>query len=149
MIKQRVAVFASGTGSNYEAIVQAKHLPCEIVLLVCDQPEALVLEKAKVHDTPTFVFNAAHYEDRATYERQIVEKLQALKVEWIFLAGYMRLIGSTLLDAYEGRIVNIHPSLLPNFPGLDAIGQALRAGVKERSEEHTSELQSRGHLVCR
>lgn len=61
----------------------------------------------------------------------IAEKLQDLEVEWIFLAGYMRLIGETLLSQYEGRIVNIHPSLLPDFPGKDAIGQAYRAGVSK------------------
>lgn len=128
---KRVAVFASGTGSNYEAIMEAKHLPCEVVLLVSDQPGALVLEKAAKYNTPTFVFDVEDYKDQADYEQKIVEKLEKAKVEWIFLAGYMRIIGPTLLEKYEGSIVNIHPSLLPSFPGLDAIGQAMDAGVKK------------------
>lgn len=131
MSKQRVAVFASGTGSNYEAIMEAKNLPCEVVLLVCDQPEAQVIEKANKYGTPTFVFHAEAYENRAAYEAEIVAQLTKANVEWIFFAGYMRLIGPTLLNEYEGNIVNIHPSLLPQFPGLDAIGQALRADAKE------------------
>lgn len=131
MNKERVAIFASGTGSNYEAIMEAKDLPCEVVLLVCDQPKALVLEKAKKYGTSTFVFDAKDYNSRSAYEKKIVKQLKQAKVKWIFFAGYMRLIGSTLLAAYEGSILNIHPSLLPNFPGLDAIGQAFRAGVTE------------------
>lgn len=131
MNKKKVAIFASGTGSNYEAIMRTKDLPCEVVLLISDQPNAPVLKKAAKYNTPTFVFNVKNYESRAAYEQKIVEALKKAEVEWIFFAGFMRLVGSTLLEAYEGKIVNIHPSLLPKFPGLDAIGQALRAGVKE------------------
>src|SRR5690625_1853344 len=131
MSKQRIAMFASGTGSNYEAIMETKDLTCEVVLLVCDQPDAHVIEKANKYGTPTFVFNVADYENRAAYEKEIVEQLKKANVEWIFFAGYMRLIGPTLLNEYEGSIVNIHPSLLPKFPGLDAIGQAFKAGVNE------------------
>lgn len=131
MGKHRIAIFASGTGSNYEAIMETKDLPCEVVLLVSDHPKAPVIEKAAKYKTPTFVFNANTYENREAYEKEIVAQLKKAKVEWIFFAGYMRLIGPTLLDVYEGKIVNIHPSLLPQFPGLDAIGQALRAGVEK------------------
>jgi|SRR5690625_1598402 len=131
MNKKRIAVFASGTGSNYEAIMEAEDLPCEVVLLVCDQPGATVIEKATKYNTPTFVFNVTDYENRTAYEQEIVEQLMANNVDWIILAGYMRLLGPTLLNEFEGRIINIHPSLLPEFPGLDAIGQALRAGVQE------------------
>lgn len=131
--KRRLAIFASGTGSNYQAIDQAiktGKLDAEIVLLVCDQPEAKVIEKAEQNQLASFVFNPKEYQDKQVFEMEIVSELQARHVDWIILAGYMRLVGPTLLDEYEKRIINIHPSILPAFPGLDAIGQALDAGVK-------------------
>lgn len=131
MIKVKAAVFASGTGSNFQAIIEEKNLPCEIALLVCDKPNAKVLDKAKKHNVKSFVFTAKNYRAKADYEREIVEVLKKNDIQWIFLAGYMRLVGETLLDAFEGKILNIHPSLLPAFPGKDAIGQAFEAGVKE------------------
>ncbi|WP_156856875.1 phosphoribosylglycinamide formyltransferase [Oceanobacillus sp. AG] len=131
MSKVKVAVFASGTGSNFQAMLDADNLPCEIVLLVCDQQQAGVLDKAKQHGIETFVFSAKNYESKEAYESEIAEQLRRKGIEWIFLAGYMRLIGPTLLGAYEGKIVNIHPSYLPAFPGKDAIDQALEAGVEE------------------
>ncbi|WP_027410394.1 phosphoribosylglycinamide formyltransferase [Anoxybacteroides tepidamans] len=130
---KRIAIFASGSGTNFQAIVDAvKHgmLQAEIALLICDRPEAKVIERAKTEGIPAFIFRAKDYAAKADFEREILEHLRAKEVDFIVLAGYMRLIGPTLLAAYEGRIVNIHPSLLPAFPGKDAIGQAYRAGVK-------------------
>ncbi|MEH7353878.1 phosphoribosylglycinamide formyltransferase [Neobacillus drentensis] len=130
---KKIAVFASGSGSNFQAIVdviEAGKLPADISLLVCDQPEAYVIERAKANDIPCFIFNAKDYPSKADYEKEIAALLQDLNVDLIVLAGYMRLIGSTLLKVYEGRIVNIHPSMLPEFPGKDAIGQALAAKAK-------------------
>lgn len=126
----KAAVFASGTGSNFEAIVK-ESLPCEIALLICDRPGAKVIEKAEKYNIPTFVFNPKDYTSKEEFEKVLVAKLQEVNITWIFLAGYMRIVGSTLLGAYEGKIVNIHPSLLPDFPGKDAIGDAFRAGVKK------------------
>ncbi len=131
MTKVKAAVFASGTGSNFEAIMdQHNHLNCEIALLVCDKPGAKVLEKAERLGVPTFVFNPKQYDSKEAYEQEIVEQLRKTNITWIFLAGYMRLVGKTLLQSFEGRTINIHPSLLPAFPGIDAIGQAFEAGVK-------------------
>jgi phosphoribosylglycinamide formyltransferase-1 len=127
----KTAIFASGTGSNFEAIADAKDLPCETVILVCDKEQAPVIEKAKKRGIHSFIFTPADYKDKASYEKDILAVLQEKEVEWIFLAGYMRLIGDTLLKTYDRKIINIHPSLLPNFPGKDAIGQALRAGADE------------------
>ncbi|RKQ34615.1 phosphoribosylglycinamide formyltransferase [Oceanobacillus halophilus] len=124
----KAAVFASGTGSNFQAIMENANLPCEISLLICDKPGARVLEKAKKFGVPTFVFKPKEYTNKEEYEKLLVEKLREADVSWVFLAGYMRIVGPTLLSAYEGRIVNIHPSLLPKFPGKDAIGQAFQAG---------------------
>lgn len=129
MSKLKAAVFASGTGSNFEAIMETKHLACEIALLVCDKAGASVIAKAEKYGVPTFVFDAKQFPDKATYEKVIIDKLEESGISWIFLAGYMRIAGPTLLRSYEGRILNIHPSLLPAFPGVDAIGQAFRAGV--------------------
>lgn len=132
MTKVRAAVFASGTGSNFEAIMdQHDNLNCEIALLVCDQPNATVLEKAERLGVPTFIFEPKKYESKEAYEQEIIDQLQAVNITWIFLAGYMRIVGKTLLQAFEGKTINIHPSLLPAFPGVDAIGQAFDAGVKE------------------
>lgn len=131
--KIKLAIFASGSGSNYQAIeqaIQAGKLKAEIALLVCDQSKAKVIEKAQQNNLPTFVFKAADYQGKVAFEQEIVAELEAYAVDWVILAGYMRLIGSTLLSRYQGRIINSHPSLLPAFPGLDAIGQALQAGVK-------------------
>jgi phosphoribosylglycinamide formyltransferase 1 len=130
MSKIRAAVFASGTGSNFEAIMRKRNLACEIVVLICDKPGASVIEKASNRGVQTFVLNPKEFSTKEEYEMQILHVLQKLDVSWIFLAGYMRLIGPTLLNTYVGRIVNIHPSLLPAFPGKNAIGQALEAGVK-------------------
>lgn len=131
MKKVKAAVFASGTGSNFEAIMKDADLPCEIALLVCDKPNAAVIEKAKALGVETFIFDAKSYKRKEDYEAEIVKELQKQDIQWIFLAGYMRLISNVLLQAFEGKMMNIHPSLLPAFPGLDAIGQAFEAGVRE------------------
>ncbi|MFD3447594.1 phosphoribosylglycinamide formyltransferase [Microbacteriaceae bacterium 4G12] len=129
----RIAVFASGSGSNFQAIidaVEAGKLDAHICLLVCDKQEAKAIERARKHGISVFSFSPKSYSSKETFEREILQQLQDLNVDWIILAGYMRLIGTTLLTSYKGRIVNIHPSLLPSFPGKDAIGQAFAAGVK-------------------
>lgn len=130
---KKIAVFASGSGSNFQAIIdviQAGKLDADISLLVCDKPGAFAIDRAKAAGIPSFVFTAKDYPSKDHYEEEILAQLKAYDVEFIVLAGYMRLIGSKLLAAYKGRIVNVHPSLLPAFPGKDAIGQALAAKVK-------------------
>lgn len=129
----RIAVFASGSGTNAEAIIAATkegRVAAEVVLVVSDKPQAKVIERAKNHGIAVMDFDPKAYPDKAAFEREIVKELTKRRIEFVALAGYMRLIGTTLLEAYEGRIVNIHPSLLPSFPGLDAIGQAFAAKVK-------------------
>ncbi|MBT2687762.1 phosphoribosylglycinamide formyltransferase [Bacillus sp. ISL-47] len=130
---KKIAVFASGSGTNFQAIMDASkqgELQAEIVLFVCDRPGAYSIERAQNGQIPQFVFSAKDYAGKAAYEEVILQKLKESGAEYIILAGYMRLIGPTLLKEYEGRIINIHPSLLPAFPGKDAIGQALEANVK-------------------
>lgn len=128
--RANVAVFASGAGSNFDAIMNSPDRNFDVVRLVCDKPKAHVIGKAASFGIQTIVFDTKKYEDKAAYETEILEQLKRARVEWIVLAGYMRVIGKTILDAYEGRIVNIHPSLLPSFPGMDAVGQAIEAGVR-------------------
>ncbi|MCM3706185.1 MULTISPECIES: phosphoribosylglycinamide formyltransferase [Cytobacillus] len=130
---KKIAVFASGSGTNFQAIADAARkgdLQAEIVLFVCDRPGAYSIQRAQNEGVPQFVFSAKAYEGKAEYEGAILQELKESGAEYIILAGYMRLIGPTLLKEFEGRIINIHPSLLPAFPGKDAIGQALSANVK-------------------
>lgn len=130
---KRIAVFASGYGSNFGAIAEAVKrgmVNAQIVLLVSDKPECYAVERAKEHQIESFTFNAKEFSSKEEYETAIVRILNEKEVDLIVLAGYMRLIGNVLLDKFKGRIINIHPSLLPAFPGLNAIEQAYRAGEK-------------------
>lgn len=129
----KIAVFASGSGSNFQAIqesVISGDLHAQVALVVTDKPGAFVTTRAKQFDIPVLELAPKQFDTKAAYEEELVAQLRALKVEWIVLAGYMRLVGDVLLSAYPDRIVNIHPSLLPSFPGKDAIGQAMEHGVK-------------------
>ncbi len=129
----RIAIFASGTGSNFEAITLACHqgiIAAEVVLLVCDNSDAEVIERAHKLGVACFVFNPKLYGSKQLYETRIVEELHHWQVDLICLAGYMRIVSSTLLEAFKGAILNIHPSLLPSFKGRQAIAQALSYGVK-------------------
>ena len=131
--KLKIAVFASGYGSNFEAIAkacQSGELEAEVVLMVCDKPTARVNALADELGVERMTFSAKDYASKAEYEAEIVERCKALGVELICLAGYMRLVGETLMGAYEGRMINIHPSLLPSFAGKDAVERAMEWGVK-------------------
>lgn len=129
----RIAVFASGRGSNFQALADAQHrglLGGVISILVCDKPQAPVVELAQAANVDVFAFQPKEYATKEDYEREIAVELQQRGVELIVLAGYMRLLSPSFVEFYSGRIINIHPSLLPAFPGKDAIGQALDYGVK-------------------
>ena len=132
-MKKRLAVFASGTGTNFDAIARACAdgvLDAEVAVMVCDKPGAAVIEKAARYGVPTFVFSPKNYPSKASYEMEIVELLDANKIDLVCLAGYMRIVGDVLLSAYEGKIINIHPSLLPSFKGAHAVEDAVAYGVK-------------------
>lgn len=131
--KRRIAIFASGSGSNFEAIVSACEqgaIGAEVVLMVCDRASAKVIERAKQHGVEFFLFAPKDYTSRADYELEIVNVLNRYSIDLICLAGYMRIVGEVLLSAYNGKIVNIHPSLLPSFKGAHAIKDAFEYGVK-------------------
>ena len=131
---KNIAVFASGSGTNFEAIVNAveKGLikDARVLLMVCDKKDAFVITRAKNHNVEQFVFNAKDYKSKEEFETIIVNKLNELKTDLVCLAGYMRYIGKVLLDNYEGRIINIHPALLPSFKGAHGIEDAFNYGVK-------------------
>ncbi|URN95102.1 MAG: phosphoribosylglycinamide formyltransferase [Candidatus Pristimantibacillus lignocellulolyticus] len=129
----RIAVFASGQGSNFQAIVDAmqeKKLDVSIELLVCDKPLAPVVARAQQAGVEAFVFKPKDYASREAYEEEILAMMQQKQVDLVVLAGYMRIITSVLVEPYYGRMLNVHPSMLPSFPGVNAIGQALDYGVK-------------------
>ncbi|ASA25591.1 phosphoribosylglycinamide formyltransferase [Paenibacillus donghaensis] len=130
----RIAVFASGQGSNFAALAAAQRGgrlgSGRIELLVSDKPEAPVAQRAEEAGVPSLLLRPKDFASRELYEAEIVAELQRREIGLIVLAGYMRLITPTLLVPYAGRIINIHPSLLPAFAGKDAIGQALDYGVK-------------------
>ena len=128
-----IAVFASGTGTNFVAIAKACAsgvIDARVALLVCDKPGAPVLDRARELGVEAFAFSAKDYASKAHYEAEIVKRLDGKQVDLVCLAGYMRIVGETLLHAYEGRILNIHPSLLPAFKGAHAVEQAVAYGVK-------------------
>ena len=137
---KKLAVFASGNGSNYEAIAAAcadGRIDAEVVLLVCDNPCAYVLRRTEKFGTPTLVFNPRDYKCKAEFERPIADKMDALGVDLVCLAGYMRIIGDVLLKRYGGRIINIHPSLIPSFCGPGYYGLKVHEGVLNRGVKVT------------
>lgn len=128
-----LGIMASGRGSNFDAIyaaIERKDLDADIKVLISDKKEALVLNKAEEKNIPAIHIDPQDFNTRQEYETQIVNKLLEFGVDIVVLAGYMRLVGSTLLKTFPNRIVNIHPSLLPAFKGLNAQKQALDYGVK-------------------
>jgi phosphoribosylglycinamide formyltransferase-1 len=130
---KRIAIFASGSGSNFEAIVKASiadNTAYQVVGLVCDKPDAYVLQRAARLGIPAHVVRPKQYLNREAYEHELVRHLAAWDIDFIVLAGYMRLITPVLLTAYDNRILNVHPSLLPAFPGIHAVEQALAYGAK-------------------
>lgn len=128
----RVGVLASASGSNFEALataLAAPGSPARVVALGCNVAGARCLERADRLGVPWFVTEHRGL-TREAHDRNLVEKLKAAQVELVCLAGYMRLVSPVLLDAFPGKVLNLHPSLLPAFPGLHAAKQALEAGVK-------------------
>ena len=131
----KIAVLGSGKGSNFRAIlsaIMAGHLRVTPVLAASDVADAGILTLADNLGIPTTVIHESKFRTRLSeeVESKLVEELQASGAELIVLAGYMRLVKAPLLEAFPRRIINIHPSLLPSFPGLEAWRQALTAGVK-------------------
>jgi phosphoribosylglycinamide formyltransferase-1 len=127
----RVGVLASGTGTNLQALLESVHgQEARIVAVASDQAGALALERAANAGVPTRVFPDADYADRAARDTAIADWLEESGVVVVVLAGYMKLLTAAFLDRFPDRVLNVHPALLPAFPGIGAIGQALDYGVK-------------------
>ena len=130
-----MAVLGSGKGSNLGALLEAidaGRLSARVVTVLSDVPDAYILERARQRGIPAHWVDCAPYRTKleGLAEDQVLARLREAGAEWVVLAGFMRMIKQKLLDAYAGRIINIHPSLLPAFPGLAAWRQALEYGVK-------------------
>ncbi len=131
-MKSRLGILLSGRGSNFEAIANSiadGRLDAEIAVVISNRPEAAGLEVARRKGL-TAVSTPSKGLDRDVYDQILIEELRKHRVDWVCLAGYMRLLSGEFVNAFAGRILNIHPSLLPAFPGLDAQHQALDHGVK-------------------
>jgi phosphoribosylglycinamide formyltransferase-1 len=133
MPRKRVVVFISGGGSNMMALVEAakaEDFPAEIVGVISDNANAGGLAKAAAQGIPTFAFVRKEYASKEAHETAIFEALDRLSPDILCLAGYMRLLSATFIQRYEGRMINIHPSLLPLFPGLHTHQRAIDAGMR-------------------
>jgi phosphoribosylglycinamide formyltransferase-1 len=132
VINRRLAVLISGRGSNLQSIIDAiagGSLDATIAVVISNRNDAPGLQRAQASGIEAMCISSKDYPDRNAGDRAIVDILRARKVGLVCLAGYMRIVGRPILDAFEHRILNIHPSLLPSFPGLDAQRQALEYGV--------------------
>ncbi|MGI6649123.1 MAG: phosphoribosylglycinamide formyltransferase [Bacillota bacterium] len=129
----RLAVLASGRGSNLQAIIDSIKngtLAAQVVVVISDNPEALALERARQEGIPAVSLRPAEYSTKNEYEQRLVEVCEDSQADLVVLAGYMRILGSTFLKRFPNRVVNIHPALLPSFPGLHAQRQAIEYGVR-------------------
>ncbi|MFH1132248.1 MAG: phosphoribosylglycinamide formyltransferase [Pseudomonadota bacterium] len=132
MSRLRLGVLVSGSGTNMQAILDASlqnRIPVEVAVVLSNRPKALALERARKAGVPIEIVSHRS-KDRQTFEKELVDKLRTHKVECVALAGFMRLLSGEFLSAFPGRVINIHPSLLPAFPGMNAQRQALDYGVK-------------------
>ena len=131
--KKNIAIFISGTGSNMAKLIEASmsdNYPAKIVCVISDNPAAKGLDIAKSFEITTYYLNPNDYKHKHDYENAIHEKLLTHHVDFICLAGFMRLLSSYLCDLWHNKMINIHPSLLPAFKGLDTHQRAINAGVK-------------------
>ena len=132
-MRKRLALFGSGRGSNGEALYSAMesgHINGRIVLIISDRPDTGIVHKGHAWHIPVHVVDPTHYGNGEAWTQAMLDILQEYEVDGILLAGYMRILLPTFVQAYRGKILNIHPSLLPSFTGLQAQKQALLKGVK-------------------
>ena len=129
----QLGVLASGSGTNFEAIAKAiaeTKLNAEVKVLIYNNPDAKVKARAEKWQIPAVLLDHKKHKKREALDQQIVTTLKAYNVEWVIMAGWMRIVTQVLLDGFPERVINIHPSLLPSFKGIRAIEQALAAKVK-------------------
>ena len=132
-MKKRIAVLASGRGSNFQAVIDAIQegkIPATCAALITDNPKAYAIERAKQAKIPVTVIDFASFPSRDKYERALLFAMQQVNADLFVLAGYMRIVGADIVRSFPGKMMNIHPALLPAFPGLHAQRQAVDHGVK-------------------
>jgi phosphoribosylglycinamide formyltransferase 1 len=132
-MKTRIAVLISGSGTNLQSIIdrsESGDLPTEVACVLSDKEKAFGLERARKHGIPAYFVDPKAYARREDHEEAVMKLLAGHGVELVVLAGYMRLLTPHILGSYRNRIINIHPALLPSFPGTDGYGDAWRYGVK-------------------
>ena len=130
---KRIAVIASGRGSNFQAVIdaiRAETVPATCVALITDNPKAYAIERAKQAQIPVVLVDYAAFSSREKYEQELLAVMQRVNPDLFVLAGYMRIVGKEIVQAFAGRMINIHPALLPAFTGLHAQRQAVAYGVK-------------------
>ena len=133
MARRRVGILISGRGSNMRALIEAgksPDYPAEIVRVISNEPDAAGLEFARSHGIATEIVNHRDFTSREAFGNALDQALQASKVEIVCLAGFMRMLANSFVDRWKGRLINIHPSLLPAFKGLDTHARAIAAGEK-------------------
>ncbi|MDJ0600364.1 MAG: phosphoribosylglycinamide formyltransferase [Crocosphaera sp.] len=129
----KLGVLASGSGTNFEAIAKAinrKELNATIPLLIYNNPQATVKDKAAALNIESKLLNHREFKGRKNLDQAIVDLFKSYEVNWVIMAGWMRIVTPILLEAFPNHVINIHPSLLPSFKGIKAVEQALEAGVK-------------------
>ena len=128
--KTKVGILVSGNGSNLQAIIDEKIASCEIALVISNKPDVYAIKRAQSNNISVEIINNKNFETRQEFERQLIKSLDNRGIELIVLAGFMRVLTPLFVRHYKNRIINIHPALLPSFPGVDAAKQALEYGVK-------------------
>ena len=129
----KIGILASGSGSNFEVIAQAiqnQQLNAQIQVLIYNNPGAKAAARAEKYEIPSILLNHRDHKKREELDTQIVKTFQEYGVKWVIMAGWMRIVTKVLLDAFPNQVINIHPSLLPSFPGIRSVEQALAAKVK-------------------
>ncbi|MBI4843204.1 MAG: phosphoribosylglycinamide formyltransferase [Nitrospirae bacterium] len=129
----KIGVLASGRGSNFQSIIdniESGFIPAEIAVLISDKADAFAIERAKKHKIESLVINLKNFSNKDLFYAHIADELQKRGVELVVLAGFMRVVGKPLIERYNNKIMNIHPALLPSFPGLHGQKQAVDYGVK-------------------
>ncbi len=131
MSKINVAVFVSGSGTNLQAVIDSGIESANLAVVVCDNPGVMAIDRAKNHGIPVELLNSRDFKSREEFERQIVAKIDRYDIGLVVLAGFMRILTPYFIGRFANRIINIHPSLLPSFPGTNSVRQALDYGVKQ------------------
>ncbi len=131
---KKLAIFASGSGTNLENLIIECHngrIPAQAVVVICDNPGAGAIAKAQNYGVQVQVFDRKQFKSKADFETAIIKVLEEKRIDYVVLAGYMKILSAEFVQKYRGKIINIHPSLLPAFPGAHGIKDAFEAGVKE------------------